>query len=141
MNGHMERNTQLEPLIAQINNMNMDMDKILRGEPLCMEEYLLYLEDEWSSPLVEEVFAKEPQFSAVPKKSALKKPKNQQANITLNTVIAATAQNGSSEGNKSYVNQHLLATNFTNGYAYFGQVVGRLNWPASLTFLPCYAVR
>lgn len=121
MNGHMERNTQLDPLIAQINSMHMDMDKILRGEPLCMEDYLQYLEDEWSSPMVEEVFAKEPQFSAVPKKSALKKPKNQPPNFPLNSaVMSASAQNGSSEqqqqGNKgSYVNHHLLQTNFTNG--------------------------
>lgn len=31
--------------------------------------------DEWSSPMVEEIPAKEPQLSAVPKKSAMKKPK------------------------------------------------------------------
>lgn len=119
MNGHMERNTQLEPLIAQINSINMDMNKILRGEPLCMEDYLLYLEDEWSSPMVEEVFAKEPQFSAIPKKSALKKPKTQPPNFSLNSAaVPATTQNGPNEqGNKgsTYVNQHLLQTNFTNG--------------------------
>ena len=31
--------------------------------------------DEWNSPLVEKIPAKEPQLSAVPKKSAMKKPK------------------------------------------------------------------
>lgn len=31
--------------------------------------------DEWSSPMVEEIPAKEPQLSAVPKKAAMKKPK------------------------------------------------------------------
>jgi len=97
-----ERSLQMvEPLIAQLGNVNLNMDKFLSGEPLGLDDYLLYVEDEWSSPTVEEVPAKEPQMSAVPKKSALKKPKNQNV---------YTASNAGPNGSN-----HLQST-ITNGY-------------------------
>lgn len=55
-----------EPLMIQI----MNTDTFLNGDFYEKYEY-----DEWNSPFVEEVPAKEPQLAAVPKKSALKKPK------------------------------------------------------------------
>lgn len=63
-----------EPLMIQI-------ESFLNGDFYEKYEY-----DEWNSPFVEEVPAKEPQLAAVPKKSALKKPKifNETTNIVSN---------------------------------------------------------
>lgn len=110
MADHSERTVQIvEPLIAQISKVNLNMDKFLSGEPLDLEDYLLYIEDEWDPALTEEVPAKEPQFSAVPKKSALKKSKNQTAFIAPNATV-----NGSNES-KSY---HMVHSSIANGYVH-----------------------
>lgn len=105
VNGN-ESGSRVEPLIAQISNLNVN--NYLNGE-LFIEDYLVPYdyEDEWSSPYVEEVPAKEPQFSAVPKKSALKKPKNQN-----NFTFIASNSNGPSDA-KPF---HLTQSNITNGY-------------------------
>ncbi|KAH7641765.1 uncharacterized protein LOC124493050 [Dermatophagoides farinae] len=60
--------------------------------------------DEWNSPLVEEVPAKQPQLTAVPKKSALKKPK------VFSDTNCQTANNNNDDNN---VNANKLIVNTT----------------------------
>ncbi|KAI7690072.1 Phosphatase and actin regulator 2 [Sarcoptes scabiei] len=59
-----------EPLLEMLDEMNV-ADAYHNGN-----YYDGYEFDEWSSPFVEEVPAKEPKLTAMPKKSALKKPKS-----------------------------------------------------------------
>ena len=109
INERLERTRQLvEPLKAQITNMHLNkVNQYMNGHNYYVDEFYpnYEYEDEWSSPLVEEVAAKEPQLSAIPKKSALKKPKNQNVCIPSNT-------NGSSDSKPC----HMLQGSITNGY-------------------------
>lgn len=108
-----ESSARVEPLIAQISNLNVN--NFLNGDSYFIEDYYpnFDYEDEWSSPLVEEVPAKEPQFSAVPKKSALKKPKNQNFNFIPSS---SANSNGPSESKPfQSIHQSINSNGITNG--------------------------
>lgn len=115
-----------QTLVSQISNLNLNNVQVINGagdggcgdngyyindELLNFDPNFDY-EDEWSSPFVEEVPAKEPQFSAVPKKSALKKPKN----IPIFHFSTATNNHPNSASNGNIVNgQSNNSSNITNG--------------------------
>lgn len=93
--------------------------------------------DEWNSPLVEEVPVKQPQFTAIPKKSALKKPKdfaaangqtannnnyndNNDDNVNaskpiVNTTKTITATTPTETTNKNNHKSSTFTTNIPNG--------------------------
>lgn len=90
-----ENGGDVKSLIAQINELVMGSYQ--NGDGYTYDEYYPYEYDEWSSPLVEEVLAKEPQLSAIPKKSALKKPKvvnNVPSENSGTTAAAADSRGG-----------------------------------------------
>lgn len=101
----MDSSLNVDPLINQMSNITMN--NYSNGDSYFYDDYYGNFDyDEWSSPFVEEVPAKEPKLSAVPKKSALKKPKHF-TNYNTNQ-----ATNGLPEYRTPY-------TNLANGYASF----------------------
>lgn len=106
-----EKSLQIEPLIAQISTLNIDQVLTVHSDAY-FEQYCLNFDDhdEWSSPFVEEVLAKQPHMKAVPKKSALKK-----SSISIEENGESGVEKGASNGHVLKFNQNDSQSNIVNG--------------------------